>query len=313
MSAFKVIQPGLLTLIQDRGRFGQHRLGLTNGGPLDSHAFDWANRLCANDANASALEISIGGLVLEAQTDTYIAITGADMKVTINNIAIDLWRTIKVSSGDKISFGFATSGARAYLSVAGGFNIPESFTSTATVTREAIGGINGSKLQAQDILPCAQTLQGKIVSLPVQEIPDYNLPVTLRVILGYQQETFDAVQQRLFFSSEYQLSDKVDRMGFRLQGQSIQSSIEGILSEGICHGAIQIPADGQPIILMNDRQTIGGYPKIGSVIAQDTAKLSQLMPGAYVNFEQISLEHAHNINHLKTVRDQSITLIEHSA
>jgi len=311
MSAFKVIQPGLLTLIQDRGRFGQHRLGLTNGGPLDSHAFDWANKLCGNESNASALEISIGGLVLEAQTDTYIAITGADMKVTINNSAIELWQTIKINSGDKINFAFATSGARAYLAVADGFKIAESFTSTATVTREAIGGIDGSKLQAQDLLPCTPTLGRSLLSLPEQEIPNYSLAVTLRVILGYQQDTFDAVQQRLFFSSQYQLSDKVDRMGFRLQGQSIQSSIEGILSEGICHGAIQIPADGQPIILMNDRQTIGGYPKIGSVIAQDTAKLAQLMPGAYVKFEEISLEKAHNINHLKIVRDQSIKLIEH--
>ena len=112
-------------------------------------------------------------------------------------------------------------------------------------------------------------------------------------------------------TSQYQLSDKIDLMGFRLQGQAIHSAIEGILSEGICHGAIQIPGDGQPIVLMNDRQTIGGYPKIGSVIALDTARLSQLMPGQEISFEQISLEHAHNINHLAKVRQQSIALIEH--
>ena len=311
MNAFKVIQAGLLTLIQDRGRYGQHRLGLTNGGPLDTSAFDWANRLCSNSINATALEVSIGGLILEAQCDTFIAVTGADMALKINNHAAAQWRTLKILAGDTISFGFATCGARAYLAVADGFQIAPSFTSTATVCREAIGGINGEKLKAADSLPCSLVLNRQMLSLPASEMPDYAQSVSLRVILGYQQQSFDSLQQRLFFSSDYQLSDKIDRMGFRLQGQVIRSSLEGILSEGICHGAIQIPADGQPIVLMNDRQTIGGYPKIGSVIALDTARLAQLMPGERINFEQISLEHAHNINHLAKVRQQSIALIEH--
>ena len=117
------------------------------------------------------------------------------------------------------------------------------------------------------------------------------------MILGYQQETFDPVQQQLFFSSEYTVSDRCDRMGYRLTGQEVQSSIKGILSEGICHGAIQIPADGQPIVLINDRQTIGGYPKIGSMISSDTARLGQMLPGAKVSFEAVSMEQAHNLLH----------------
>ncbi len=309
MSSLEVLQPGLLSLIQDAGRFGQHRIGLTNGGPLDAMAFQWAIQLCSNAASASAIEISIGGLVLLAKTDTYIAITGATMPVTINGIQVALWRTLKIVQGDKISFGYATSGARTYLAISQGFDIPLSFSSTATVIREGIGGLNGQKLQRGDILPCTPTSNCKLLALPSSEIPIYANSVTLRVVLGYQQDSFTPVQQRLFFSSRYQLSDKVDRMGFRLQGQKISSSLTGILSEGICHGAIQIPADGQPIVLMNDRQTIGGYPKIGSVIALDTAKLSQLMPNSWVNFTQISLEDAHNINHLAKQRTTSIELI----
>ena len=296
MSGFLVKQPGLLTLIQDAGRYGQHRIGLTNGGPLDSEAFKWANRLCSNDLDATGLEVSIGGLVLEAQVDTALAVTGADMPFKINGQDVARWCTHKIKAGDKIELGFATSGSRAYLAVAGGFTISQSFSSTATVTREAVGGLSGDKLKQGDLLPCQAHLPIRLLALPEAEQPDYNADVTLRVILGYQHHTFDSVQQRLFFSSEYVLSSRADRMGFRLEGQPIKSQLNGILSEGICHGAIQIPADGQPIVLLNDRQTIGGYPKIGSVIARDTAQLSQRMPGAKIHFEEISLEKAHNIN-----------------
>ncbi len=310
MSGFRVEQPGLLTLIQDAGRFGQHRIGLTNGGPLDASAFNWANKLCGNTANTTALEISIGGLVLIAETDTYIAVTGANMPLTINTLPAELWRTHKVKAGDKIAFGFATSGARAYLAIRDGFDIPHSFTSAATVTREAVGGLAGTKLQKGDALPCVTCASLNLFALPTPEIPEYSDVISLRVILGYQHKSFSKVQQQLFFSSQYTVTDKIDRMGFRLKGQAVKSSLEGILSEGICHGAIQIPADGQPIVLMNDRQTIGGYPKIGSVIALDTAKLSQLMPNSPVHFEQISLEDAHNINHLAKQRHASIKLIQ---
>jgi len=309
MSGFNVIQPGLLTLIQDAGRFGQHRIGLTNGGPLDTFAFDMANKLCQNHSNSTALEVSIGGLVIEAKTETYIALCGAQMPFKINGEQQDLWRTHKIKPGDKLDIGFATAGARTYLAVSGGFDVPPSFTSTSTVVRESIGGLNGAKLQKGDTLLCSEKAQSQLLALADVDIPQYPKHQTLRVILGYQQESFSSVQQRLFFSSEYKLSDQVDRMGFRLQGQKITSSLNGILSEGICHGAIQVPADGQPIILMNDRQTIGGYPKIGSVIALDTAKLSQLMPHNTINFEEISLEQAHNINHLAKQRFNNIELI----
>lgn len=296
MSGFLVKQPGLLTLIQDGGRYGHHRIGLTSGGPLDAEAFKWANRLCENDLNATGLEVSIGGLVLEAQADTCLAVTGAHMPFKINGQDMSRWQSHHIKAGDKIELGFASAGTRAYLAVAGGFDIEKTFSSTATVTREAIGGLQGQKLQQGDFLPCQNHPTGSLWTLPESEQPDYKGSVTLRVILGYQQHTFDAVQQRLFFSSEYTLTDRADRMGFRLEGQAVKSTLNGILSEGICHGAVQIPADGQPIVLLNDRQTIGGYPKIGSVIARDTAQLSQCTPGTRISFEEISIERAHNIN-----------------
>ncbi|WP_027859570.1 5-oxoprolinase subunit C family protein [Marinobacterium jannaschii] len=295
MSGFNVLQPGLLTLIQDAGRFGHHRIGLTTGGPLDAEAFSWANRLCGNQPGATALEVSIGGLVLEADVATRIVLTGAEMPLKINGVEQSRWHSHKVQPGDKIEVGFAAAGARCYLAVSGGFQITHSFSSAATVTREGIGGIDGQKLQQGAYLHCANTPAAKGYRLADEHQPDYASDVTLRVIQGYQQSAFSTIQKRIFFSSEYKVTDRADRMGFRLEGPEIKPSIDGILSEGICHGAIQVPADGQPIILLNDRQTIGGYPKIGSVIAADTARLTQLMPGASLSFEEISIDQAHNL------------------
>ena len=302
MSGFRVKQPGLLSLIHDRGRYGAHNLGLTTGGPLDFIAFDWANRLLENDVNATCLEISFGGLVLEAEIDSSFVITGATAPCTLNNEAIEQWRTCTIRSGDQLAIGFANTGTRVYLAVSGGFDIAPSFGSSSTVLREKIGGLNGDKLQAGDLLTCtAKQLSGHCY-LPEQERPVYGDQATLRVVPGYQQAAFSALQQWRFFNSEYRLTDRCDRMGFRLEGENVHSEMVGMLSEGICLGAIQIPADGQPIVLMNDRQTIGGYPKIGSVIVQDTPHLAQLSPGAQVNFESISIEQAHNIHCLAQAR-----------
>jgi biotin-dependent carboxylase-like uncharacterized protein len=302
MNGFIVKQPGLLTLIQDRGRFGAHNLGLTNGGPLDALAFDWANRLLGNAGNASALEISFGGLLLESEIDTAIVVTGAEMPIKINDESVRQWQTHSVKKGDAIDLGYATNGTRTYLSVAGGFNIPPSFGSSATVVREKIGGLSGDKLQAGDHLPCEPQVLSQHYLLADDDQPQYADNAVLRMVLGYQQNAFERIEQARFFGSEYQVTDRSDRMGFRLEGEAIKSNIVGMLSEGICHGAIQIPADGQPIVLMNDRQTIGGYPKIGSVIPLDTAKLAQLNPGSTIKFEPVSPEYAHNLHYLAKSR-----------
>lgn len=299
---FLVKKSGMLSLIQDAGRFGAFNIGLTNGGPIDLPAFQWANRLCANELNATAIEISVGGLALIAQLDTTIAVTGANMELTINGQVKDLWRSYQVKAGDVIALGFASQGVRSYLAVADGFTITESFGSTATVCREGVGGLTGDKLNVGDILPCGSQSRKQNLVLTNKLRPEYTDDVVLHTVPSYQQEYFSSHQQRLFFSSEYQVSKHFDRMGYRLKGQKISCDIEGVLSEGICHGAVQIPADGQPIVLMNDRQTIGGYPKIGAVSSIDSAKLGQLGQGGKVRFEPISMEQAHNLFHLNLSR-----------
>lgn len=292
--SLEVIQPGVLSLLQDRGRFGAHRIGLTNGGPLDPEAFNYCQRLLVNDPTSTAIEMSFGGGHFRAHVDTYICVTGASMPLTINGVEKALWTVHPVAAGDEIRLDFAVAGCRSYLGVAGGFSIEPSFGSTATVMRESIGGLAGDKLQAGDLLPCSQSSDRKHLHLPQAQQPHYQNMVTVRVIPGYQQSRFSRIEQRRFFSHAYTVSDRCDRMGYRLEGPAIHCDIEGILSEGICFGAIQVPADGQPIVLLNDRQTIGGYPKLGSALSLDAARLAQLRPGDTVHFAPISLYGAHN-------------------
>tara|TARA_B110000503_G_scaffold13974_2_gene19092 strand:+ start:6257 stop:7189 length:933 start_codon:yes stop_codon:yes gene_type:complete len=288
-----VLQSGVLSLLQDSGRRGQHRLGLTTGGPLDSEAFHYCNRLLQNPLGSTVIEVSVGGLQLSIQVDTFVCVTGADMPLSINGEEKTLWSVHPVAAGDILHLGFARSGCRAYLGVAQGFNIAPSFGSSATVMREKIGGLHGDRLHAGDELPCSAVIGRKYLFLPVPDQPRYQNTLTVRVIPGYQQRHFTRTEQRRFFSSRFQVSERCDRMGYRLEGPTIDCDIDGILSEGICHGAIQIPPDGQPIVLLNDRQTIGGYPKIGTALSLDAARLSQLTAGCSVHFAPITVDTAH--------------------
>jgi biotin-dependent carboxylase-like uncharacterized protein len=308
MSGFVVLQPGVLSLLQDAGRFGQHGIGLTNGGPVDGEAMCIANQLLGNPAGATALEISFGGLEFETQLATVIAYTGGDAPLTINGEEKSNWRSHQLAPGDRVSVGFATEFCRSYLAVAGGFQIAEQFGSTATVVREGVGGTSGNKLEKGELLPCSSCTDQPLLRLRKQDIPTYRKHISIRVIPGYQLDHFPRLQQRRFFSGEFFVTDRADRMGYRLDGPTIACDIEGILSEGICHGAIQVPADGQPIVLLNDRQTIGGYPKIGAALSTDTGRLSQLTPGATVHFEPVDSFAANNALHLQHYRLNHLVL-----
>ena len=289
----KVLQPGVLALLQDSGRRGQHRLGMTTGGPMDAEAFQYCNRLLQNPPNSTVVEVSVGGLQLETRVETFICVTGAAMPLRINGEDRELWQVHPVAPGDRISLDYAARGCRSYLGVAEGFNIEPSFGSTSTVVRERLGGLRGDKLSSGDELPCEPALHRRRFFLADQHQPRYQKTLTVRVVPGYQQRHFNRSEQRRFFSTPYTVSERCDRMGYRLEGEPIRCAIQEFLSEGICFGAIQIPPDGQPIVLLNDRQTIGGYPKIGSALSLDAARMSQLPPGGVVHFAPISVHTAH--------------------
>ncbi|MFT4769019.1 MAG: biotin-dependent carboxylase-like uncharacterized protein [Glaciecola sp.] len=305
MSALEVVQPGLLSLLQDRGRFAQAAIGLTTGGPMDPLAASLANRLLKNPKDATLIEVSFGGLAVRAMAETQIAVTGATLPLSVDGKEQALWSVIDVAAGEEVNLGFSETGCRSYLAVRGGFDIVESFGSSSTVVREGIGGINGQRLAVGDRLPIHAADPTQHLWLPPRMRPNYHHRATVRVIPGYQYAHFPRLEQRRFFGSEYLVTDRCDRMGYRLEGPFIACDIQGILSEGIAPGAIQIPADGQPIALLNDRQTIGGYPKIGCALSLDCSALAQLRPGDTVIFTPISEDYAHNALHLAEAFERS--------
>ncbi|MDX1635168.1 MAG: biotin-dependent carboxyltransferase family protein, partial [Marinobacter sp.] len=279
--SFEVLDGGLLALLQDSGRQGYQHIGVTTGGPMDEHAFLWANRLLGNPLDAAQIEISIGRLSLLAHDDTVIAMTGADLGARINGREATPWRTYNLCRGDCIEFGMPVSGLRAYLAVAGGFQAPARLGSCATVVREGLGGLHGDggKLAKGDRIGFARADQRPEVRVPAGEIPDYRRDLEVGLIPGYQYRQFARPERMKFLTGTYEVSQRIDRMGYRLTGEPIHSELDGIISEGIAYGAIQVPSDGQPIVLMRDRQTIGGYPKIGCISALDAGELAQRGPG----------------------------------
>ncbi|NVK43022.1 MAG: biotin-dependent carboxyltransferase [Oceanospirillaceae bacterium] len=288
MTGFEVIKPGALTLLQDLGRRGYQHLGLTTGGPLDERAARWANRLLDNEQNAPLLEISLGRLELLAGLDTRIALTGADLGLEINGRPCGPWQSYRINAGDHLRFGYARRGLRAYLAVAGGFAGPCSFGSHATVVREGIG----RPLVAGDRLECAVD---RVPSTQLRCVPPrFREPEDrpLRILPCYQFHDFAGAERQVFFSEPYRISADSDRMGVRLEGPALSWERGGILSQGIALGAVQVPPDGRPILLLNDRQTIGGYPILGTLLPLDLYRLAQMRPGTELQFAPVEIDEA---------------------
>ena len=287
MIVLRVVDPGVLSLMQDEGRFGHHAIGLTSGGPLDGEAFYWANRLCANERGTTALEMAQGGARVECLAETTIAVAGAPMPLRVNGQTKALWRSHRLQSGDMIELGHSTKGMRTYLAVSGGFKAEEFFGSTATVIRDGIG----CPLKVGQKLYCGPA-NDEQWALPMAAVPLYSDSVTLRLIPGYQFEQFSRTAHDALFGGDFTVSNRSDRMGCILEGSLIESPEREMLSEGICLGAVQVPPDGRPIVLLNDRQTIGGYPKLGSVVSVDLWKLAQSVPETHVRFKMTDLDSA---------------------
>lgn len=280
--------------MQDLGRFNFQHIGLSTGGAADEQAYLWANRLLNNPPNSPALEICFGGLQLQAQTQTSIAITGANMHVTRNDKRIENWQSHILSPGDILRFGHARSGIRGYLAVHNGFQLSASFGSVATVLREKMGGIDGDgrPLKIDDVLPCTSNSSRIQTRVPPLFIPDYQHPLIINVIADAHSDFFTAAEHYKLYHSTYRISPQSNTMGLRLEGAAIKPKVPGIISEGTAYGTIQIPLDGQPIILLKDRQTMGGYPKLGTVFPIDAFLLSQQQAMTEVRFTKMSLDEA---------------------
>lgn len=289
MMVLKVKNPGLFTTVQDMGRYGHQAEGFSPAGAMDWRAMMLANRLLGNDEGAAVLEMTLQGASFEVTEDVTVATAGAKMPVAVPGREMGTGTVIPLMKGEQISFGGAESGARTYLAVTGGFKVPGVFGSASTHTRSGIGGFYGRMLKTGDRLRAGGgTNTPGMKRLRVFDDDDD----VIRVIPGQQ---YDRFKENLdtFYGSGYTLTKDCDRMGFRLDGEVLEAAGgHDVLSEPTQLGSIQIPKNGKPIILLNDRQTAGGYARIATVALCDIPKLVQKRQGDTLRFEEIGVGEA---------------------
>jgi biotin-dependent carboxylase-like uncharacterized protein len=296
MEIFEVIQPGAYTTVQDRGRFGYQQFGVPVCGVVDSFAYRVANALVGNFQGQAVLEATILGPTLKVFDQGLIAVTGGDLAPFLNNPPLPMWESVAIHPGDIVQFKGIKSGCRAYIAVAGGIDVPMVMGSRSTYVAGKIGGIDGRPLAAGDRLNKGDGRGKAGIRVPSDLIPSYSDDIEIGVILGPQDDYFsDGIDK--FFGSTFKVSTKADRMGYRLEGDPImhRDGVEkSIISEPSVPGGIQVPPDGQPIVVLVE-QTVGGYTKIATVISPDIGKVGQTKPGNRIRFRQVELEKAHRI------------------
>lgn len=301
----KIIKSGLQTTVQDLGRFGFQKYGVIASGAMDPFAHRIANLLVGNGENAATFEMTMTGATIEFQQDAFIALCGGDLSPQIDGTDLKMWRPAFVKEGSVLKFGAPRSGCRAYLAVAGGIDVPELMNSKSTYLRAGIGGFHGRALQAGDIVPVnliPPQLAASLLHATGNGVewktaaPRYSSEPVVRMMKGRQFELFNRESQSYIFSEAFAVSSHSDRMGYRLEGTRLAlEEPKELISEAVSFGSIQVPSDGNPIILLADRQTTGGYPKIGQVAAVDLPLVSQLKPGERIRFKEISVAEAQQL------------------
>ncbi len=300
MATFEVVEGGFYTTVQDLGRYGFQRYGVPVSGAMDVYSLRLANILLGNDESSAALEITLIGPKLEFLEDTVVALAGANLSPRLNGRPAPMWRAFRVPRGSLLTFDGPMVGQRAYLALPGGIDVPVQMGSRSTYVRALLGGHEGRTLQPGDRIAAMNRDSNNIRPNPAV-IPDQLLlqrgdEHPLRVVMGPQSDAFTPEGVAAFFSAAYTVSQQSDRVGYRLEGPPITHARGAdIVSDGIPLGAVQITGDGQPVILMADRGTTGGYTKIATVITVDIPILAQTLPGNAVTFHAVTVEEAHRL------------------
>lgn len=324
--ALTILHPGLYTTIQDLGRFGFQQYGVITSGAMDEQALRIANMLVANDANAACLEITLIGPTLIFTKPTLFAITGGNLQPELNGQPLMMWQPHVAKSGDVLQLSNARTGCRSYLALAGGIDVPVVLNSRSTYVRAQLGGLEGRLLKKRDVIEHAPLSRLQLTLL--RELSDKRLAwhafypnlhtnaqeVTVRFTRGLEYDSFTKESITNFTKNHYRVTPQSDRMGCRMSGVALErQTTQELLSEAVAFGTIQVPPNGQPIILLADHQTTGGYPKIGQIISADLSLLAQLRPGAKVRFTEVThaeaeLRYLQNARHLAllayTIKDQ---------
>jgi allophanate hydrolase len=295
----RVKSPGLHTTVQDLGRDGFADVGVPPSGALDAVALRLANALVGNDPNAAALEILVSGPTLEVISDNaHVAFVGGSAGMRVEDAhhrSLAPGRGVHLVKGDVVRIGMLARTSCGYLGVEGGIHVPRVLGSASTYARGALGGLEGRALRAGDILHGTETTSER-AELELATALETEADAPIRVVLGPQDDHFTAAAVEAFLAGTYTVSAQADRMGFRLDGPVLAHTHGyNIVSDGIVSGSIQVPGSGQPIVLMRDYQTIGGYPKIATVISPDISRLGRRSPGAKVRFARVTREAAEAI------------------
>lgn len=292
----RVVAPGVASTLQDAGRQGYLRYGISGSGAMDADLLALANALVGNPLDAAVIEMAMVGptLVCEAEA-CRIALAGAPFAMSLNGRTLDPFTAHDLRRGDRLILGAPRQGLRASLAVAGGFAVAPMLRSVSTHTRTRLGGLDGNPLAAGDLLPLGVPKSSdRPLTLPPLHRPRFGGPI--RVVLGPQADSFTEEGLRTFLSAPYTLTARADRMGCHLDGPPIAHA-DGfnIVSDGIVNGSIQVPGHGRPLILLADRHTTGGYPKIATVISADFGRLAQVRPGETMVFEAVTVEEAQSL------------------
>lgn len=304
-SAFTVVQAGFLTTVQDLGRPGLQRFGVSPGGALDAHALRVANLLLANEENAAGLEITLGGLRISLAAPRLVSWCGGDFEVKIGGAPFAPGRVGLVQAGQELFFNRANAGCRAWLALGGGIDVAHVLNSRSTDLRAAFGGFYGRPLRSGDIVPL-RIDPPSFDAKQQQRIFSWSAPAgwarpakanpVLRFIRGADWHRFTAVARQALVSADFTVTPDSNRMGARLDGPLLwREDRSDLISEAVAPGTIQVPPSGKPILLLGDCQTIGGYPKIGNVITVDLPLAAQLCPGQRLRFREVAMSDAQQL------------------
>lgn len=297
--AIRIVRPGLLTTVQDLGRYGYAHLGVSPAGAADPLALRVANLLLNNDENTAALEMTLLGPTVEFEKAGLVALTGADIECRLGTAKAPMWKPFPVIPGAVLKCGVTSGGSRTYLAVAGGFEVTPILASAATLRSAKLGGVEGRALRAGDTLRLRHPTGATVRHLSPEALAFLRPRKQLRITPGPQASWFSSETLETLQRSTYVVSDQSDRGGVRLRGEPLPLANKSaqLLTEGISLGAMQVPPDGQPIILLVDQQTTGGYPKIANVIAADLRHVGQLRPHEPVRF--VAVDFAQALAHLR--------------
>ncbi|TLP63009.1 MULTISPECIES: 5-oxoprolinase subunit C family protein [Pseudomonas] len=293
MKRLRIEASTALCQLQDAGRVGVRHLGVTQGGALDWVAMYWANWLLGNPLGAPLVEVALGGFALVAEQDCVLALAGADLDARVDDQPVLPWRSVRLAKGQRLILKQPKQGVRAYLAAPGGFLGDAVLGSCATVVREELGGIDGrgAALAKGQVLSFAGDSPA-LREVPAALCPCHVAKPVLDLVMGAQIGDFSGTSLFEAFNRGWTLDSRADRMGIRLLGPQLVYQGAPMISEGIPLGAVQVPPDGQPIVLLNDRQTIGGYPRLGALTPLALAQLAQCMPGAVVRFRAVVQDEA---------------------